>query len=108
MNMIMPVCRSWLSAAAEVLFALEEVSFAHDHECGFAFEVHIRLAADVDGYPVDAAAGEGVGGLAGVVVGDGLAVVPAYVQARAGDGEGAERLGAGRVADSGFTRVECS
>jgi hypothetical protein len=23
---------------------------AHDHECGFAFEVDVGLAADVDGY----------------------------------------------------------
>jgi hypothetical protein len=28
------------------------VLFAHDHERGFAFEVHVGLAADVDGYPV--------------------------------------------------------
>ena len=35
--------------------------FAHDHERGFAFEVHVGVAADVDRYPVDGAAGEGAG-----------------------------------------------
>jgi Retinal pigment epithelial membrane protein len=32
-------------------------SFAHEHERGFAFEVLVRLAADVDRNPVDGAAG---------------------------------------------------
>jgi hypothetical protein len=52
---------------------------AHEYEGGFAFEVDVRVAADVHGYPVDGAACEGVGGLSGVVVGDGFAVVPAHV-----------------------------
>jgi len=43
---------------------VSRVLFAHDHERGFAFEVHVGVAADVDRYPVDGAAGE-VDGAAG-------------------------------------------
>jgi hypothetical protein len=60
---------------------------AHEHQCGFPFQVQVRLAADVYRNPVDRAAGEAVGRLARIVVGDGLAGVPADVQAGAGDGE---------------------
>jgi hypothetical protein len=40
-------------------------SLAHQHQDGFALEVDIRLAGDVDHDPVDRADGEPVGGLSG-------------------------------------------
>src|SRR5436190_18425487 len=42
----------------------------HKHRSGLALEVHVGLAADVDGDELDRAAGEEPGPLAGVVVGD--------------------------------------
>ena len=61
--------------------------FAGHHGDGLAFEVDVRVAADVDGDAVDGAAGERPGHGAGVVVGDGLAAVTADAEALAGDGE---------------------
>ncbi len=63
--------------------------FPREHGGGFPFEVEVGLAADVDRDPPDGAAGEPVGPLAGVVVGDRRAAVPAHAQALAGQLKGA-------------------
>ena len=61
--------------------------FPHDHCCGFAFEVDVRLAADVDGNPFDDAVGEPPGWGTGVVVSDAGAGVPPDGESLAGEGE---------------------
>jgi hypothetical protein len=48
---------------------------ASHHRDGFAFEVDVRVAADVDGNAVDRASRERPGRSAGVVVGDRVAAV---------------------------------
>ena len=58
---------------------------AHQHACGLALEVDVRLAADVDGDPLDRAAGEAARPLARVVLGDRVADVAPDGQAFAGD-----------------------
>ena len=49
--------------------------FAREHRRGLAFEVEVRLAADINGDAVDRAAGERVRTGPRVVVGDGFAAV---------------------------------
>jgi len=46
-----------------------ESLFAENQRRGFPFQVDVRLAADVDGHPLDGAAGEPVGRITRVVVG---------------------------------------
>src|SRR5262249_2356858 len=57
---------------------------AGEHRGRLALEVEVRLAADVDRYPLDGAAGEPVGPLARVVAGDRGAAVAADAQALPG------------------------
>jgi hypothetical protein len=54
--------------------------FARHHGDGFAFEIDVGLAADVDGDAVDRAAGERPGGGAGVVAVDVLDDVTSQAQ----------------------------
>src|SRR5205085_11599467 len=60
---------------------------ARHHGDGFALEVDVGLAADVDGDAVDRPAGEPERGGPGVVVGDGVAAVASDAQPVAGDRE---------------------
>src|SRR3954447_27000525 len=57
------------------------------HRHGLALQVHVWLAADVDGDAVERAAREPVRRGAGVVVGDGVAAVASHAQALAADRE---------------------
>ncbi|MDT2008083.1 hypothetical protein FXW78_34220 [Rhodococcus opacus] len=63
------------------------VLFAGEHGGGLAFEVDVGFTADVDGHPVQGAAGERPGRGAGVVVGDGFPGVAAGGETLAGDAE---------------------
>jgi hypothetical protein len=65
---------------------------AEHHRDGFAFEVDVGLAADVDRDAVDRAAGERPGHRAGVAGGDGIAAVAPDAEPVAGERELA-RLG---------------
>jgi hypothetical protein len=58
---------------------------AHQHQLGFALQIHVRLAADVDRHPVDRAAVEAVRRLPRVVVGEDVALLPPDVEAGARD-----------------------
>src|SRR6476660_1651753 len=60
-------------------------SLAHQHPLGFALQVDVRLATDVDGDPFDRASGEAVGTLPGVVLCHRVPDVAAHGQALAGD-----------------------
>ncbi len=62
-------------------------SFPGEHGFGLAFQIEVGLTADVDGHPLDGAAGEPVGPRPGVVAGDGRAAVAADAQALAGEFE---------------------
>src|SRR5215475_2506463 len=57
---------------------------AGEHGGRLAFQVEVGLAADVDRYPLDGAAGEPVGAFARVVAGDRRAAVAADAQALPG------------------------
>src|ERR1035441_10687304 len=58
-----------------------------EHGLGLAFEIDVGGAADVDGDPLDGAAGEGVLRSVRVVGRDGLAAVPSDAQALTGERE---------------------
>src|SRR4051794_30612427 len=60
---------------------------AHHHRDGFALEVGVRLAADVDGDPVDRASAEAPGHDARVVRGDTGSAVASDAQPLAADHE---------------------
>src|SRR5215469_4154206 len=58
-------------------------SLPGEHGDSLPLQVKVRLPAHVDGHPLDRSAGEPVGPLPRVVVGDRLAAVPADTQALA-------------------------
>jgi hypothetical protein len=71
-----------------------------------AFEIQVRLAADVDGDPLDDAAGEPVGPFARVVAGDRRAAVAADAQALPGQLEVAGLVPDPPLADPAVAVVE--
>src|SRR4051812_28671212 len=60
---------------------------AHEHRDGLALEVDVGFAADVDGYPLDGAAGEAPRHHARIVVRDAGATVTADTEPLAADHE---------------------
>src|SRR4051794_24716902 len=76
-----------VTSGAAVWAASRTPLLTRHHGDSLALEVHVWLAADVDGDAVDRAAGERIRLLARVVLGDGITAVAADAQALAGDCE---------------------
>ena len=74
------------SLRVEEVTAGSVVLFAGEHGGGLAFEVDVGFAADVDGHPVQGAAGQCPRGGAGVV-GDGFGAAASGGEDGAGDAE---------------------